>query len=384
MLLDERYDYFPKLGARTPKMRVGAAVLLHHHGDGYLRPELRKDADKLRKLDNDAVAKAAAQALDKLLAAWPKKRDRQGLVDGCVAALLRPEEQVPHRELAWRGEQRLLPWCLLQELIYGGSPDAYERVGYNMVYGYERETPLPLKDEARAKLAELCKRVVAEGPEAEKPYAASALVSKSVGWARLTDNDRKGLFLSPQPSVWRWTALSLLRNKGREQLIEWASQRPPEDHLDVLWMLSYQMPKVWPKAELNFWLACARRTPGRVASALNTYEGEVPLALRPPIRAYLEKEIDRPTITHFDHKEGGDLFAAVYRLDRWKDKEDTPLLLKYLRHPFCVEGTRTEGDRRTVSREYRLRGHVKFLLEQRGVEVPRGIVYQETFEEGKK
>src|SRR5262245_2189296 len=55
-------DALPKLGPRTAKQRAAAAILLHRYGDGYLRPELRKQLDQLRKADNGPDAKVAAKA----------------------------------------------------------------------------------------------------------------------------------------------------------------------------------------------------------------------------------------------------------------------------------------------------------------------------------
>src|SRR5262249_27056331 len=283
---------------------------LHHHGDGYLRSDLRKSLGQFRQADKDPDAKAAAKAVEKLLATWPAKRDRQRLLDGCVAALLRPDENVPSKGVAWGGARRVLAWGMLQELIFGYPKDCCDGRYYGYVYGALNELPVSLTKEVKAKLVEHCRQVVAKGPEAERPFAASVLLSTAVGWAQMTEDERKKLLLSPQAPVWRWTGMSLVKNNQREKLLEWAAERPTRDHLDVIELLSFRMPKDWSDAELKFWLACTRRTPGAVAHQLSWLEGAAPKAFRAPIRAYLEKEIERPTVKDFDGDEASGLFAA--------------------------------------------------------------------------
>jgi hypothetical protein len=87
------------------------------------------------------------------------------------------------------------------------------------------------RDATRAKLAERCRKVVAEGPDAERPFAARVLVSIAISWNRLTDDERKKLFLSSNPSAWRWMELALSKNGKREELMEWAREQPAEDLL---------------------------------------------------------------------------------------------------------------------------------------------------------
>ena len=261
---------------------------------GYLRKPLSLRTEKI-----DAEAEPAAEVIERLLANWPRKRDRQRLLEGCVAVLLRSEDGDLIRQLKSLGEQRVLTWCLLQELIYGIAEDGYSRQGYNYAYhhGWE-ELSVPLLDETKAKLAERCRQVFAEGPDAEKPFAASILLSTAIGWARLTDAERKKLFLSPEPSAWRWAALTLVKNGRREQLIEWAKERPADDLLDVIWVLrnkEAKEPKDLAGAELALWVDCARQNPGGIAYLLRSSNGPNPIAFREPIRTYLEREIAKPT-----------------------------------------------------------------------------------------
>jgi hypothetical protein len=262
-------------------------------------------------------------------------------------------------------------------LIYGSPHDGYGRQGSNYSYNGWEEQPVSLPDATRARLTDHCREVVGDGPDAEKPFAASVLVSTAVGWAELTDAERKGLFLSEDPSAWRWAALALAKNGRREELIEWAGERPADDHLDVVWVLAHDKPEGWPDAELRFWLAVARRNPGSIAYVLRLWGGPTPAALRKPIRAYLKREIAEPTVTSGGTQPAYDLSAAVQLLDGWNDPSDTALLLEYLKHPVHNTVTRVEGTRQTERRVYALRAHVRNMLERRGVEVPPSVVYEE-------
>jgi len=229
----------------------------------------------------------------------------------------------------------------------------------------------------KTKLADHCRKVVAEGPDTEKPFAASVLVSNAVGWAGLTDAERKKLFLSEQQSVWRWAALALAKNECRRELIEWAAERPADDHLDVVWVLLHDPPKVWPKAELKFCLAVARLKPGSVTCKLNLLDRPVPIVFREPILAYLKREIEKPTFNDINTQSASELFAALGVLDTWKSPDDVPLLLSHFKHPVRGAATRINGDERTEIRVYRLRSYLKSMLEARGVKVPSDIVYEE-------
>ena len=341
------------LQPHTLRQQAAAAALLRHYGDGYLRPEVRKLAERLRK----GADEPAAKAVENLLADWPQRRDHQRLLAGCAAALLESDEGNPLREFTRSPATRVLLWGLLQELIYGRSIDGYSRQGYNYAYhGGWTEQPVSLTEATKGKLVHLCRKVVGEGPDAEKPFATSVLVSTAVGWGKLTDAERKGLFLSSDPSGWRWAALALAKNGRRELLMEWTRERPAGDHLDVIWILRHDKPKEWSEAELAFWLACARRNPGGVAYVLRLCDGPTPMAFREPTRSYLEREIAEPTIKDDGTHKVGYLFAAVYLLDSWKNADDTPLLLKYQKHPVP-----------------NLRAHVRSLLEKRGIKVPPDV-----------
>jgi hypothetical protein len=373
--LDAGPNRFPMKGLEphTLEQRVAAAVLLHRYGDGYLRPLVRRVADQLRDGPHDPARATAAKAVESLLDTWPKTRDRQRLLDPCVSALLRSDDD-PFRTFPWPGAHRLLVWCLLQELIYGSPTDGYSRQGYNYAYhtGWT-EQPVRLTAATRAALADHCRRVVADGPDGERPFAASVLLSTSVGWDRLSDDERKKLFLSADPSAWRWAALSLAKNGRRDQLMEWATERPADDHLDTLWVLHHDQPKEWADAELAFWVACARRNPGGVAVLLRSRAGPHPTAFREPIRAYLSGEAAKPTGT----QPGYSLVSAVHLLDSWKNPDDTPLLLACLKHPSSVTATRYQGTGGTVVRQYIFRDNVRHLLVKRGVQVPADVVYEE-------
>ncbi len=361
----------------TRKQQAAAAALLHCYGDGYLKPEVRKLADRFRADAGDPAAQATATALDKMLATWPATRDRSRLLDGTVAALLKAESGDPLRGVAGPDAHRVLCWCLLQELIYGSPKDGYSQQGYNYAYDGWEELPVGLAGAVKARLADHCRQVIAAGPTEEKPFAASVLVSTAIGWAALTDTDRKALVLSPEPSVWRWGAFALAKNGRRAELMAWLGERPAADRLDGIYLLKYQQPKEWVPAELAYWLACARHDPGFIANAFGTRDVPAPIAFRAPVRAYLEGEIARPTIKGGNTVPAYNLSAAVWLLDSWKDAADTPLLVEYLRHPWLDTSTRYDGTVGTTLRRYSLRQQVRHLLEKRGVKVPPGVVYEE-------
>jgi len=269
----------------TLKQQAAAAALLHCYGDGYLRPEVRKLADQFRADARDPAAQATATALDKLLATWPATRDRRRLLDGTVAALLKADTGDPLRGVAGPDAHRVMLWCLLQEFIYGSPKDGYGTIGYNYAYSSWEERPVALPDAMKVKLVEHCRQVIAAGSAEEKPYAAGVLVSTAVGWAALTDADRKALVLSAETAVWRWGAFTLAKNGRRAELMAWLGERPPADRLDGIYLLKYQQPKEWVPAELAFWLDCARHDAGFVANALSPRDGPVQKAFRAPVRA---------------------------------------------------------------------------------------------------
>lgn len=365
------------LEPHTLKQRAAAATILHHYGDGYLRPDVRKLAEQLRKEKDDRCVEAA-NALEKRLSNWPKMRESSRLLAGCVAALLEAREGNPLADFPWPDAHRVLAWGLLQELIYGRSIDGYSRQGNNYAYHHGwNEEPVLLPEATKAKLADHCRKAVAEWPDAEKPFAASVLVSTAIGWARLTDAERQKLFLSDHPSVWRWAALALAKNGRRKELMEWVGKRPAEDELDVVWVLKHDLPKEWPDAELKFWLALARRKPGGVAYALGLLDRSIPTDFREPILAYLKGEIDKPTVNNTGAQPYYDLQATLRVLDDWKNAGDTPLLLEYLKHPAHHAVTRINGNQKTEIRVYDLRDRMRYMLEARGVKVPPDVVYEE-------
>jgi hypothetical protein len=177
--------------------------------------------------------------------------------------------------------------------------------------------------------------------------------------------------------VWRWAALALAKNDRRKALMEWAGERPADDHLDVIWVLRHDPPKVWPDAELKFWLAVARRQPGSVFYTLGLLGRPVPTDFREPILAYLKREIEKPTVKNTGTQPAYDLMATLRVLDAWKNPDDTPLLLEYLKHPAHHGALRINGDQRTEIRVYHMRGHLRNMLEARGAKVPPDVVYEE-------
>ena len=239
-----------------------------------------------------------------------------------------------------------------------------------------------LAESTKDKLADHCRKVVIKGPDAEIPFAASVLVSTAVGWDELSDPERKKLFLSANPSAWRWAALALAKNGRRKELMEWASERPAEDHLDVVWVLKHDLPKEWSDAELAFWLKCAGHYPRDMAYVLRACHRPIPTVFREPIRADLLRELAKPTVKRGGTQPAYSLVAAVEVLDAWNNPEDTPLLMDCLKHPVHSIGTRSDGVQSTQIRTYELRTRVRPILERRGVELPAGVVYREEIKPG--
>lgn len=366
------------LEPHTLKQRVAAAMLLHHYGDGHLRPDVQKLIEQLRAEKTDPAAAVAVKALEKLLSNWPKVRDQQRLQNGCIASLLGADEGNPLRELAWPGAQRLVVWSLLQECIYGRPRDAYSRQGYNYAYEPWDERSVKLTNATQTKIADHCRKVVAGGPDAEKPFAVSLLVSTAIGWSGLTDAERKKLFLSANPSAWRWAALALAKNGRRKELMEWSAERGVEDQLDIIWLLNHDKPKVWSKEELAFWVAAAHHHAGGVAIALRRSDGAVPVAFREPIRAYLKREIEKPTIKDGSTNASSRLYEALLVLAAFNDPDDTALFQEYLKHPMQHTQFRSNGGTPwTEFRVYQIRDLARGLLIKRGAKIPPGIVYEE-------
>jgi len=364
------------LEPHTLKQQAAAAMLLHHYGDGYLRPEVEKIAERLRKEKGDPAAATAAKTVEKLLADWPKVRDHQRLLDSCVASLLGESEGNPMKGFAWPDAHRVLAWCLFQEELFGKTRDGYSRQGFNYAYDEWKERPLWLSDATKAKLLDHCRTVAAKGPDAEKPFAASVLLSKTVGWEKLTDEERKKLFLSSNPSAWRWAALALSTHGRRKELLEWAGERPADDHIDVIWLLKRDR-KGWPEAELKFWVACARHAPGDVATVLSSDGEAPPKEFREPIRAYLAAEVAKPTVKEGGRQPAYDLFNSLTVLDSWKNSDDTALLRDFLTHPLRDTSYRIAGEQRTVIHQYPIRVLARDALAKRGEKVPPDVVYEE-------
>jgi hypothetical protein len=372
-LADETHT-LPALGANTLTRRLAAAVLLHAYGDGYHRSALRKFVEQLA---GDAEAAAVREAIESLLKDWPKQRDRGRLFDAAVTAVLAEEDgaggALPH----WPVSERLLAWCLLQELIYRNTPDGYSRPGKN--YAYElllTEQPLSIADERRETLLKKCRAVVADGPDPQRGFAAGVLLSDLL-WKRLVDEELQRLFLSEHPSVWRWTGLALVEHGRREALIEWSAKRPESDHLDVIYMLAQKLPDEFSPSEQAFWLARVRRDPASIAYTwgIHSRGQDMPREFREPIREYLQREIAKPTILGNSQREY-DLMAALRALHAWGDPGDTPLLLKYLEHPCAWETYKGNGEHLDRYESYMVRQHVRNMLEERGAAIPEDTVFE--------
>jgi hypothetical protein len=341
-----------QLGRNTPRRRVAAAMLLKSYGDGYPRAALRKWIERVRKQKPGGETSEAAAAIELLLQSWPASRDRQRLIDACVDSLLAVSKRNAYGSPA---TERLLVWCLLQELIYRRAPDGDGRPGINYSYDSWDEDALALTESRRLALARHCRLILGGGPEEEKGFAASVLLSRAVGWDSLGDAELRDLFLSPHESVWRWTGMALAKHGRRDELVALAGRRSEGELLSVIYILDHALPAELSSAEQQFWLACARRTPASIAYVLIlTMPKDIPIVYREPICEGLEATVStargaETAASQVTSQREYDLIAALRVLHRWCRPEDTPLIAAYLDHPNAF-----------------VRGHVKVLLEERG------------------
>lgn len=326
----------PRLGPNMPKRLVAATALLRSYGDGYPRAALRKWIARARSRKADEELRHAVTAIERLLESWPAKRDRQRLVDFSVDSLFVPPGT---RSPASPAVDRALTWTLIQELIYGRSPDGYGRPGMNYAFDTWDENPVPLTEGRKRALVAECRRVVAGGRAEEMGLAAGVLLSDAVGWSSVSESELAGLFLSPHESVWRWAGMSLAKHGRRDELVELARHRPEKEHLSVIYMLANALPAMQSEVERRFWLDCVKRTPASIAYVLAlTRPAEIPREYREPIRAYLvaalrEASTSPKTPPNESTQREYDVNAALRVLDRWHDPEDTSVIASYLTHP---------------------------------------------------
>lgn len=345
----------PRSGPDAPRRLVAATALLRAYGDGYPRAELRQWITRVQRGRRSRGMRQALLAIQGELEDWPARRDRQRLIDHTVDALLAaPESRRGSASRASHAVERALAWTLLQELIYGKPPDGTRRPGTNYAFDTWDENALSLSEARRLALLRECRRVLAEGGADEKGLAAGVLLSDAVGWSAVRDPELAALFQSPDEFVWRWAGMSLARHGRRDELVELAKHRPPEEHLSVIYMLANAPSPCQSAAEKEFWLACARRTPASIAYLLNLVRpAEIPREYREPIREYLVTALRKAmtsakTPPNETTQREYDLNAALRVLDRWQDPEDTPLLESYVTypHPFVSQHAKALRDAR--------------------------------------
>ena len=366
-----------RLGEITPSRVAAAAVLLHAYGDGYPRAAVRGMMNKYAGTQIAEAQKAAA-VLRQALENWPARRDRARLAKACVDALA---AEARKGQSCSPAAERLQTWAVLQELVFGRTPNVYGDAAVPATEWHER--PLDLPPASLRMLMQQCRTTLATGPEAEKPFAASLLLSDCVGGGQVRQSEIEELLTMPDAGVWQWAATRLARDGKRDRLIELTARRSIEDRVAVLWILSGRMPKVITPAEDAFWLACLRaETPKTAYAARMAWgpAGPAPEAFRGPIAAYLNKEIADPKVL-VNSQAQYDMEAALDILDRWNRTQDVELLRKYLSHPCVTEGYRPTSD--GAGRKFKVfstRQRVAAMLKRRGVAIPPDVVFEEPWD----
>jgi hypothetical protein len=370
----------PSLGQTPPRRRVAALELLRSYGQGHFyRRESEKWARKMLAESRTAEELKAAKRIMVVLAdKWPNVRDRSNLAQRCGGALTDRGKKLSSGSPE---SDRVLTWCLMQELIYGKTPDGYAGPGNNYAYDSWNELDCQVSDLLRSQIVAECRRVVADGPDEEKGFAASVLVSQEIGGDLVESLEVERLTLDKHLSVWRWAAAALVKSGKREKLAELASQRPREDDLHIIWMLRHKMPEKIGKTEERFWDECAKHNPGGIAYVLRgvytSARRPVPLRFRKPVLAFIEEEIKNPSVFKNSQAEY-DLVAALQVMASWNDASDTALLLGYLEHPCASQSYRSRNDsKHDLVKTYPVRTRVKTLLQKRGVDIPSSAVFEE-------
>jgi hypothetical protein len=263
-------------------------------------------------------------------------------------------------------------------MLFGSTPSVYGDAA--VVFTEWRERSLGLPQAQRQLLLEHCRSTLENGLEAERPFAASLLLSDEVGARQVSDSDIEKLLARPEVGVWRWAATRLARDGKRARLIELARKRSLDERSAILWIMSARLPETVTPEEEDFWMDCLKADAPRAAYAIrgawNTNR-PVPTRFREPIVSYLEKEIAAPKVL-VNSQAQYEMEACLDILDRWGQPGDAELLKKYLRHPCVTEGARDAGGGNYQKvKVYSTRQRVAAMLKRRGEAVPPDTVFSE-------
>lgn len=337
----------PALGKPTPQRAAAALALLKSYGQAHI---FRRHAKKLVAEAPDPTAKQAIDRMEFLLKGeWKSQRNRQALLEETVRALLTPaEKRVP----ATPAGERVLTWCMLQELVLKRIVGGYSK-GVDVNFAYYQlfdERPVALPQDSKQALVEECRRVIAAGPAEEQAFATSMLASQAIGGGLVTAKELVRLVAHAEQGVWRWAAVGLAKRGKRDLLIEAGRKRPKGDWKHLLFMLKVQMPEKVGDAEIAFWQDLAKVDPGSLCYALEPEfeKRPTPKEIKAIVRQYLSSEIEKPSIKETGVQAFYNLKAALRFLASWKDPEDTALLKRFLKYPLTREQRWSSGEVKTI------------------------------------
>ncbi|HYG78447.1 MAG TPA: hypothetical protein VEK08_25830, partial [Planctomycetota bacterium] len=232
----------------------------------FFRQEAAKWASSVRALDGASAAETkTAELIERVLTQpWTHFRDQTSLVSRCISALT---TKLVVTTPGTPEDDRLLCWCVLQELAYRSAPDGYSKPGNNFYYSFHASTEFSIDPKERLTFIAECRRVLGDGPDAERGFAASMLMNEAIS-ANLVDTAETTRFVTDRdPSVWRWSALSLIRQGKRVALWQMLVKRSLEDQKQGLFMLAHSMPETFSAEELQYWVTYARSSPLSLAYA---------------------------------------------------------------------------------------------------------------------
>ena len=355
----------PKLGEVTLARVAAALELLNNYDQAYF---FRREAENLIDFeDTQGLAPETHQAIENikrlLKGPWTKQGDSQALIERAVKALVTPEAG---RKPATPESERLLTWCLLQEMAYGMLVDGYTKGG-DVNLDYDQlldEQPIQIAAELKQKLVDECRRVVREGVAEERGYATSLLASHGIGGGTVSDTELAELAGSGQQAVWHWALIGLAKSGNRDLLVNVARKRPEGDWCHVMNILAARIPEKMSDKEKQFWQDFGALDPGKFIDILEFKYRDLPVPeeFRNVVREYLAKEIANPSVTRTGEQPYYSLKSAIEFLHAGANPEDLTLIKKFLNHPLAEENHLSDG---TVKISYPLQEFVKGLLEHK-------------------
>ena len=336
-----------EVAVATLSQDVAAAQLLQRYGEGYHRKAIRQWLSKELAHEGEA-SKVAVGILAQLLENWPRRRNKEGLVQGIVDAL---SGKGWGEETGSPARHRILAWRTLQELLFGYPQP--ESLPPNAIYSMWDELPFKMPPEMIRQLTGISRQVIATGSEEEKGYAASVLLSESLDWSSVSESELKSLLLSNNSSVWRWAGQAMIKHGMRETLLEWGSTRPRSDYFSIFLLLNQGRTGLPSGPEQRFILTLAADYPGDVAYQLqlqsSTSAIDVPTVFRQPFHKYLRGELiaaraeekagQVTTITQREYN----LNAALRILRKWNEPEDLAIVRSFLEYPHSFVREHAKG-----------------------------------------